>query len=167
MDNKDNDYSFMKSGFNNLIEPNKPDPQLLLETTSMVSAFAENALKNAALYVQHCGRNVVTEEDIKLFLKNEAFVFSNRSDTMASIEKWKKNIIEDFYQENNEESEEIEQDEEYFMDDEDMSEEDKFAYSSCNCKYCEAVKAIESKWCTWVPNSMLEQAIKKTIDTKF
>ena len=68
---------------------------------------------------------------------------------------------------NNEESEEIEQDEEYFMDDEDMSEEDKFAYSSCNCKYCEAVKAIESKWCTWVPNSMLEQAIKKTIDTKF
>ena len=68
MDNKKNDYSFMKSGFNNLIEPNKPDPNLLLETTSMISAFAENAMKNAAIYVEHCNRNVVTEEDIRLFI---------------------------------------------------------------------------------------------------
>ena len=163
MDNKKNDYSFMKSGFNNLIEPKKPDPNLLLETTSMVSAFAENAMKNAALYVEHCGRNVVTEEDIRLFLKNEALVFLNRPDVLNSVEKWKKNILEDLANDSLDEDEES--DDEFFVDE--LEEEDKFKYSDCSCKYCDQVKLIESKWAKWVPNAPLEFAVKKAIDENF
>ena len=161
MDIKRNDYSFMKSGFNNLIEPSKPDPNLLLETTSMVSAFAENAIQNAALYVQHCGRNIVTEQDIKLFLKNEALVFLNRPNILSSIEKWKKNILEDM------ESGDLEsdiEDDELFVNE--ISEVDEFKYSECDCEYCKQVKLIDAKWCNWIPNAPLELAIKKVIDEK-
>ena len=165
MDNKKNDYSFMKSGFNNLIEPNKPDPNLLLETTSMISAFAENAMKNAAIYVEHCNRNVVTEEDIRLFIKNEALVFLNRPNIMESVEKWKKNILEDLSNGNLDEDDEIDSDDDFFV--EEIKEEDKFKYSSCSCKYCEQVKLIESKWDVWVPNAPIEYALKKTIDEYF
>ena len=56
------DYSFMRSGFDNL---NHGNNELMENMAAIVTAFTENALKTSAKYVEHSGRNVITTEDIK------------------------------------------------------------------------------------------------------
>ena len=85
MSDKKTDYSFMKSGFNNLIEPEKPDPELINNVTALVATFTENALIDASMYVSHCKRKSITTMDIKLCLMAETFKFMNRDNKKQFI----------------------------------------------------------------------------------
>ena len=68
----------MKTGVNGDMPP---DPELILEVTSLVTAFVTNALKTAEIYVNHSERNVILAEDIKLCLRGETFSFLEKDNS--------------------------------------------------------------------------------------
>ena len=92
------DFSFMKTGFSNLVDEG-PSQDELLEIGSIVMAFAKSGLKNSEIYVKHAGRNGFTPEDIKLGLQLEVFEFMKREDTPKNIKdtlEWLKKDIEEY-----------------------------------------------------------------------
>ena len=87
------DYSFMKSGFSNLIEPPRLSEQDKENLEIMLALFTSNALINAAKYVEYCGRNGVTQNDVLYGLIYEVFEFLNRSDLSEGMDE----IREEYY----------------------------------------------------------------------
>ena len=67
------DYSFLKTGFSNLVEPVKVSEKEREDIEIMLGLFTSNALINASKYVQYCGRNAVTKTDILYGLQYEVF----------------------------------------------------------------------------------------------
>ena len=59
----------------------------------MLALFTSNALINAAKYVEHCGRNGVTQMDVLYGLIYEVFEFLNRRDLNEGMEE----IREEYY----------------------------------------------------------------------
>ena len=190
---RNTDFSFMKSGFNNLVQqPNEPDKDELLLIASIVATFVDKAMHTADLYVHHANRNTITREDIKRCLMYETFKFMDRNDVQSSVENWKQ-ILEKEYLEDQEEKrickecgEEI--DAEYYSQDEwdkgkgeskcgeceedreievvnDLCE-DSFKKSECNCEICKGVNVVVERWDHWIPQTALENVLKNVINNK-
>lgn len=87
------DYSFMQSGFSNLIEPPRLTEQDKENLEIMLALFTSNALLNAAKYVEYCGRNGVTQSDVLYGLIYEVFEFLNRNDINEGMDE----IREEYY----------------------------------------------------------------------
>ena len=81
------DYSFMKSGFDNLVHEDPTE-----NIASIVLVFMENAVKSAAIYVKHAKRNSITPEDIKRGLMLETFFIKQRPNMLEQCEEMKKTI---------------------------------------------------------------------------
>lgn len=190
---RNTDFSFMKSGFNNLVEqPKEQDKEQLLVVASIVTTFVDKAMHTADLYVNHAKRNTITREDIKLCLMYETFKFMDRKDVQSSVENWKQ-ILEKEYLEDEEETricnkcgEEIEA--EYYSqiewdkgkkesvcgecEEENEIEvvndlcEDSFKKSSCNCEICIGVNIVGERWSQWIPQTPIENVLKNVIDNK-
>ncbi len=143
------DYSFMKSGFNNLAEDNTDYIQNL---SSIMVAFTENAVETASKYVKHCKRNHITSEDLKRGLMMELFVFSQRENLQTQVESIKKYLFE-------EESEDEEEDETIEVED-----CDEFEESKCNCIMCQYINNIYTHWESYTPKSQIEEIIKTHIN---
>ena len=124
------DYSFLKSGFSNLIEPVKVTEKNREDIEIMLGLFTSNALINASTYVNYCGRNAVTKTDILYGLQYEVFEFLQREDLTQGLneirEDYKKLKLEDYeMEENNEEDgENNEEDGENNEEDGENNEED-------------------------------------------
>ena len=161
MNNHPSDYSFLKSGFNNLIEPNKPDEETLLTVSSLVTAFMDSALREATTYVEHAGRNGITKQDIILSLKSETFKFLNRPDINDNVQKWREIIQEE------QDDDEDYSDSDIEGDDNGDDEIQEFTKSECQCKLCDEINNIEHTWDQWCPQTPIEKILKKVIDTKF
>lgn len=161
MNNHPSDYSFLKSGFNNLIEPNKPDEETLLTVSSLVTAFMDSALREATTYVEHAGRNGITKQDIILSLKSETFKFLNRPDINDNVQKWREIIQEEHDDDEDYSDSDIEN------DDNEEDEIQEFTKSECQCKLCAVINNIEHTWDQWCPQTPIEKILKKVIDTKF
>ena len=145
------DYSFMKSGFNNLEDNNKYDPNDVVAT---ILHFIEHATRSASIYVKHSDRNSVTPEDIKRGMMLEIFLFSKR----VNIEQ---NIIDIKNDLNNHSSDEEEEEEIDFCPEDEM---DSFKESSCNCAMCECLNTIYTRWEKWTPVTEIEHILKKHIE---
>jgi hypothetical protein len=144
------DYSFMKSGFNNLVQS---DEELMQNVTSLIVCFSENALKTASKYVEHAKRRNISSEDIKRCFMFELFAFSKRPNLKENIE----NIKRELY---SEELDELEDD-----DVEIGEEEDDFCLSECDCVLCKYINTIYDKWENFQPKSRMEKILKKHIDS--
>ena len=144
------DYSFMKSGFNNLVEN---DEEMIQNITSILVCFSENALKTAAKYVEHAKRRNISAEDLKRCFMFELFAFSKRPNLQEKIE----NIKNELY---SEELDELEEDD-VVIDE----EEDDFCLSECKCQLCTFINNIYDKWENFEPSSNIERALKKHIDS--
>ena len=114
------DYSFMRSGFSNLVEPPRLSEQDKENLEIMLALFTSNALINAAKYVEYCGRNGVTQMDVLYGLIYEVFEFLNRRDLNEGMEE----IREEYYKMYNF----SEDDEDYEDEDEDEDGEDDKNY---------------------------------------
>ena len=79
------DYSFMKSGFNNLEEEDPTE-----NIASIVLVFMENAVKSAAIYIKHAKRQSITAEDVKRGLMLETFFTKQRPNMLEQCEEMKK-----------------------------------------------------------------------------
>lgn len=117
------DYSFMRSGFSNLVEPPRLSEQDKENLEIMLALFTSNALINAAKYVEYCGRNGVTQMDVLYGLIYEVFEFLNRRDLNEGMEE----IREEYYKmyEFSEEDDDSDEDE-----DEDENENENIEYQN-------------------------------------
>ena len=138
------DYSFMKSGFDNLVHEDPTE-----NIASIVLVFMENAVKSAAIYVKHAKRNVITPEDIKRGLMLETFFIKQRPNMLEQCEEMKK-IIRRIQEEDDSDEEE----EDFITD-----EEEEFKESECQCPMCNCMNTIYTRWEGFTPESSIERAM--------
>ena len=146
------DYTFMKSGFNNLNEKD----ETLENTAAVVMAFMENAIRSAAIYVKHSSRQSITPEDIKRALMLEVFFIKQRDNMLEKCEEMKQ-ILKDIINEEEDSEDELED----FIEDDHV----EFSESSCNCPMCHCMNTIYSRWEGFTPQSTIELAIANHINS--
>ena len=139
------DYSFMKSGFDNLVHEDPTE-----NIASIVLVFMENAVKSAAIYVKHAKRNAITPEDIKRGLMLETFFIKQRPNMLEQCEEMKKTINRIL----EEEDESDEDEEEIIVDD-----EENFKESECQCALCNCMNTIYTRWEGFIPQTSIERAM--------
>jgi len=143
------DYTFMKSGHDNLISNELTEEQENM--ISIIIGFTENAMKTAAKYTTHSGRKVVLPEDIQRGMMLEMFIFNKRENIVSQLEAIRKEIFED-----------SSDDEEIIMDEPEKITE--FCESKCECMMCKTLNNIRNSWENFTPSSRLETLLKKYID---
>jgi hypothetical protein len=148
------DYSFMKSGFNNVVGTDNDTKKTI---QSIFLGFTEFAMRDASIYVAHSNRNMVLKEDIKLGLMSETFKFLNRENKQQTVQNWKQFLNDP------EEDDENDEEDDIIVNDED----EEFSYSKCECELCQNFNGIEIFWETWDPQNDIEIILKKTIDQNF
>jgi len=148
------DITFMKSGFNNLVEEN----EVIENTGSVVMVFMQNAMQSADIYVRHAKRKEITPEDIKRGLMLEVFFMKNRPNMLEKCEEMKqtiKDIIRD----------EQENGETYYVDEEEDEEgNEEFSESTCQCAMCNCFNTIYSRWENFTPQLPMEHILVKAIN---
>ena len=91
-------YDFMKSGFNNLVQPDNNLNELRKNIATLVCYFAKNALKAAGFYVSHSGRKIVVGQDIKKAMKwYKTFLPNHQSCNVTERTKSTARISGDYY----------------------------------------------------------------------
>ena len=145
------DYSFMKSGFDNLVHEDPTE-----NIASIVLVFMENAVKSAAIYVKHAKRNAITPEDIKRGLMLETFFIKQRPNMLEQCEEMKKTINKILEEEDYESDEE----EDYITDD-----DEPFRESECKCAMCNCMNTIYTRWEGFTPQTSIEKAMFNHINS--
>lgn len=158
------DYSFMKSGFNNLITNDEPNQELIINISSLITTFLDKALEVSSIYISHANRKIITPKDIKISLKNECFNFLNRNNINDDVLKWKQ-IIENEIKNNEQENDDYYSD----SDTESLSNKEnpvieEYKISNCKCELCNNLNNIDIKWNNWKPSNNFEIILKKCID---
>ncbi len=142
------DYTFMKSGFDNI---NHGDEEKAKDIASTLVHFSENALNHSALYIKHCKRNCITPEDIKRSMMLEMFMFTKRDNLEEKIKAIKREIYDG------------ESDEEIIFNEPDKKE-DAFCESKCKCAMCKCMNTIYTRWEKWEPETSMQAILKSHID---
>ena len=146
------DYSFMKSGFDNL----ESKDETIENVGSVVMTFMENSMRSSDIYVKHAKRKEITPEDIKRGLMLEVFFMKNRPNMVEKCEEMKEKIKEII-------KDEQENGETCFIDElEDASEE--FTESKCDCPMCNCFNTIYTRWEGFTPELPLEHILVKCIN---
>ena len=180
------DYSFLKSGFSNLIEPVKITEKDREDIEIMLGLFTSNALINASTYVNYCGRNAVTKTDILYGLQYEVFEFLKRDDLTKGLneirEDYVKLKLEDYEMEEEEASNEIndnneddydydiiqkEEFDELIIPDEEVEEFKRISEDNLNDDNIEFINKLHNyndTWSTWQPKTELEIILKNAIN---
>ena len=147
------DYSFMKSGFDNLVHEDPTE-----NIASIVLVFMENAVKSAAIYVKHAKRNSITPEDIKRGLMLEIFFIKQRPNMLEQCEEMKKTINKILEEEDYESDEGF--DEDYIIND-----DEPFRESECKCAMCNCMNTIYTRWEGFTPQTSIEKAMFNHINS--
>ena len=148
------DYSFMKSGFDNL----ESKDETLENIGSLVMVFMENAMKSADIYVRHAKRKQITPEDIKRGLMLEVFFMKQRPNMLEQCEEMKK-MIQEIIKDEEENGEEV------FIDGEEEEEEEEFTESTCECPMCNCFNTIYTRWENFTPEQPMEIIMAKHISS--
>ena len=160
------DFSFMKTGFSNLVEPDVSE-ETMIQLGGLIMAFMKNGVKIAAEYVKCAGRDGITPDDIKRGLQLEVFHFSKREDTPKNIEDTIKWLKEDIREYGGLSSGEMPDVTEYITDDIPIAAEEPtgdFTLSTCDCPNCKQVNAVSLLWKHWKPETVLESILQRAIN---
>jgi len=150
------DYSFMKSGFDNL----ESKDETLENIGSLVMVFMENAMKSADIYVRHAKRKQITLEDVKRAFMLEVFFMKQRPNMLEQCEEMKK-TIQEIIKDEEENGEEMIIGEE----DEQEEEEEEFTESKCQCAMCNCFNTIYTRWEGFTPEQPIEIILAKHISS--
>ena len=101
------DYSFLRTGFSNLVEPTKISNDEREDIEIMLGLFTSNAIINASKYAEMCKRNAVTKTDMLYGLQYEVFEFLQRPDLEEGLRE-----IKEEYEQMNEDDDDSEYDDE-------------------------------------------------------
>lgn len=151
------DYSFMKTGFNNVKKSDDDPEETEKNTLAIIVSYTEGAMRTAAKYVSHGDRRVVTPEDLKRAMMLEMFFFRNRDDALERAMKTK----EELFNENDEKEDDSLDEEDEFMDEDD---EDEFKENDCKCSLCKCMNTVYTRWEKWQPKTSFECIFKKHIE---
>ena len=138
------DFTFMRSGFNNLVEQD----ETFENTAAVIMVFMENAVKTASMYVSHTHRTEITPEDIKRGLMLELFLMGSRDDNLEKCLAMKENIKE-WMNNNSDEDEE----------DDEAHDEEEFEESECTCAICNVMNNVYERWEGFQPSTKIEEVI--------
>jgi len=158
------DYSFMKTGFDNMLSE-KPLDIDLKNIEILLSLFIGNAIKNASKYIKICKRSGITKDDIVHGLRYEVFEFVNRKSLHDDIQEamdesnWDSDDEED-YEEHGGEDECIVND----------SEIDPFSrildtdILETDAEFVKKFHNYYDTWSQWVPDTPMNKILKNAID---
>ena len=149
MADKEN-YSFLKTGFNNVLETNDEFKKNVL---SMLVLYAEGAMKTAGKYVLHGNRTDITPEDLKRGMMLEMFFFKKRDNVLENALKIKEELFNEACEED-----ECEEDEACKADLE------EFKLSSCSCALCKCMNNVYDRWNKWVPETRYDMILQEHIE---
>ena len=188
------DYSFLKTGFSNLVEPVKISEKEREDIEIMLGLFTSNALINASKYVHYCGRNAVTKTDITYGLQYEVFEFLQRNDLSEGLDEIRQDYerlkLEEYEVDDDDEDEEYEENDEteyldyyniqeedfnlgktelgeFIMPDEEIQEFSRISDENINNENREFVEKIHNyndTWSSWTPQTELEIILKNAIN---
>ena len=149
MENEQPDYSFMKSGFNNL---NDSKEEVMKNTTALMVHFMENALNTASIYSNHAKRREIVSEDIKRSLMLEVFFFQKRTDLEEKINKIKEELYDG---DSDSEEDEVENT---------IVDNNEFIESKFKCALCTCINNIYTRWENWTPETPMHIILKEKLD---
>ena len=152
---ENNDFSFMKTGFNMLQNENNISDQEIKEIIAQLAVVMDDAVKLSETYVVHANRNSITPEDIKLGLKFRNFYnqqFWSQPNAIQKLENYKQIIN------NEEEVMEIEE------ENDDIEMEQPFSVSNCQCPTCKGLNSMFTIWNHWEPPTVHQRIVKNVID---
>ena len=156
------DYSFMRSGLGGSVErPLSEDDQTNIN--SMLTLFTSNAMMTGVKYSKICGRNGVSQEDVKYGLIFEVFEFTNRSTTMDDLNEIRNELKEEDDNEDN-----YEDIEEFIVPDDEIDDFTRVNIDDVSEENKEFVKKIHDyydNWSSWNPSNRIEEILKNAIDT--
>ena len=160
------DYSFMKSGFNNVVQQNNDLDELKKNIATLVCYFAKNALKAAGLYVSHSSRKIVVKEDIQKAMKLEVFLYENHPNMIEELKQVKEKICEENMVGSMVDTITETSEEEYEDEDDVITDEtEEYCNSECDCYLCKTLNTIDERWVSWKPKNPIEEILKKHIDS--
>lgn len=174
------DYSFMRSGFTNLVEPPRLSDQDKENLEIMLALFTSNALINAAKYVENCQRNGVTQMDVLYGLIYEVFEFLNRSDLEEGMDEIREEYYK-MYELSDEEDDSVEDEDgntniaerdfgelnEMIVPDNEIENfnrisEDKI--NDDNREFVEKIHRYYDNWDSWTPETPLQISLRDAIN---
>ena len=164
------DYSFMKSGFNQDISTDQAN-QELENLAVLFTIFAEESMRMAVLYCKHSNRRVTATEDFSRAFKVRAFhgtEFWTLPHVQEKIEQVQNMIREEEEKLENNMGEPQKSENDFLgldvVDDEEM---EPYSESTCTCVICRYMNTIDQKWSSWNPQTKNDIILKGAIDQKF
>ena len=148
---KETDYSFMKSGFDNLDNSRE---EAMKNATALMVHFMENALQTASVYSNHAKRRDIVSEDIKRSLMLEVFFFQKRDNLEDKINQVKQELY--YGDSDSDEDEEIPENT--------IVENNEFIESNCKCALCTCINNIYTRWENWTPETHMHNVLKEKLD---
>jgi DNA polymerase III delta prime subunit len=150
------DFSFMKSGRASTNSSSNNTNDIL----NMLELFTSNALKNSSRYVDLCGRNGITPEDIKYGLIYEVFEFFNRPNNLQDLRD-----IESLNKEEMDISENIDDN---IVEDSELDIFKRIDIETIineeDIAFVVKLYSYYDNWDTWEPKTMTEQIIQNAIN---
>lgn len=161
------DYSFLKSGGSTLVEPMKMTDKEIENIELILGLFVSNSIKTAAQYVEYCGRNGITKEDIRYSLRFEVFEFLKRPDFLEGIEEIKQEMLN----EDDEDGDESDENDNSMIIPEDelhsferISQDKLNTLNTQNREFIDKLHSYSNDWDQWTPVTPLEKILKNAID---
>lgn len=143
----------MKTGQSVLIEPDKPDQQLLDYLHSLLLVFAEKSIIFGAHYAKHAGRDNLSGMDTIYSLQFLAHEFMGLEDL--------ENCVKDLKNSSNGNSES----ESDYEDESDCEiDDDVFTRADNTDDICKKMNMYHDTWNEWTPGSDIEFLLKRNID---
>ena len=157
------DYSFMKTGFNMVNSKPKLNEDELFNIECLLSLFVSNSTINASKYVELSNRNGVTKEDLIYGLRYEVFEFLENPNIMEDLDNIKNEMLDDSDYEDENVSDIIVPDEE--INNFERIEDSKYELLDENEKtFIEKMHKYYDNWDSWIPQTPLEELLKKSLD---
>ena len=150
MEGKQPDYSFMKSGFDNL---DNSKEEMTKNVTALMVHFMENAINTAGVYANHAKRREIVSEDIKRSLMLEVFFFQKRTNLEEKINQ----IRDELYDGDSDSEDEINADDV-------GSDNNEFIESKCKCALCNCINTVYTRWENWTPVTPMQIILKNRLD---
>lgn len=151
------DYSFMKTGNSSVKEPDYSFNNNLL---NILELFTSNSIKNSARFIQICGRNGITGEDMKYGLIYEVFEFFNRNSNIKDLKE-----IELLNENDDDEDDNIS---EYILPDDELQDFNRINIddikNESDKEFVTKLYSYYDGWGDWVPKTPIEQTLKNSID---
>ena len=163
---RNTDFSFMKSGFSSNTNNNNLTNDDTNNVMALITLFSSKSIENALNYVEYCGRNGVTKDDMVYALRYEVFEFMNNN----NMERDLNDILDDMEEEDIMEDDgdsEWEDIDDLVVPDGELNPFSRITDENVNDnnrEFIEKMHTYYDTWDDWEPQTPLEKILKRAIN---